>query len=258
MKFPLHRHQLKQLTSNFSKLWDYYLKNLVVEEDPIELKWAYFKKYCGIEQDSDFSIVQSAVLSEFGNRSIEFVNEFIYVVFVLKHFGKTLELKSALKQFNELWQIDSGSDDNVDIIYASSFFDGVLINEWRIVYLYGKQLNIGYYSDNVNTLWNNFHKFWDIQHYHYLNKYVSLKVYQYLNEIKELEYIISKDSMVILNHYSNFIKEQQASYVKHSGPLPLSINWEIAQKYINSTEPKKVSILPGLTPAKLFKKIKQL
>jgi hypothetical protein len=210
----VYKQQLKQLPNNFQLLFKGYVNYVSSEEDPIELKWGLFKKYCRIEEDPDSTIKFNNIVSIFNQYSDKYINEFIYVVFKLKYFKNVLSLKDSLDDFNKLFNITEENSCNTDIIHQSSFFNDVLLNEWRIWYLYGKHIGIEWCDNDISKTWTNFNKFWDVKYYKYLNTSISLKMYFYLNHMKELEFEIIFDSPLIKAHYQTFILNYSKYYLE--------------------------------------------
>lgn len=245
MSSILYKQQLQQLSNNFKLLFKGYLKYIAVPEDPIEYSWALFKGYCRIKQDSYNKIILNNVISEFNNYSDKYVNEFIYVVFEVNYF-KRLCLEDSLLEFNKLFHITKENTINTDIIHQSSFFNENLLTEWRIWYLYGKILGIEMYNDNINKLWENFNNFWEIKHYHHLHTSLSLKMYYYLNSIKQFEFEIENDSLLIKNHYYSFLSQRLRDYslkYNYYQNIPIIIQESLIREYIKINKKSTNKIL---------------
>lgn len=240
----LYKKQLKELPHNFKALFKGYLEFIADTEDPIEYSWALFKGYCRIQQDSFDKIILNNIISEFGNYSDKYTQEFIHVIFEVNYFPR-FSLEESLAQFNNIFNITKENTINTDIIHQSSFFNEQLLSEWRIWYLYGDILNIQGYSSDISKLWNNFNNYWEIKHYRQLQTSLSLKMYYYLNSIKQFEFDVGNDSLLMKSHYHSFISQKMyyyASKYAYYHQIPVIIQYNFLQEYIaqNKKSTKKI------------------
>ncbi len=233
----LCKQELKQIPINFKTLFKGYSIFISDPEDPLEYNWGLFKNFCRFKYIGfDGELVQ-----KIGNYPKSYIDEFVYVIFELKYFGNLVCLKESFEKFDNLFDVSNDNSVNVYITCESSLFSKELLTEWRAWYLYGKTVFAINCQNDIVSKWGSFIKYWDLKNYKYLNMYISYKFYHDLNFIRQFETEISNDSLLIQEHYQNFIFKKIKEYSEnfnYNSTLPIFVQIRILNEYKSTTSKK--------------------